>query len=273
MGGKIQQQQKENLYRGDDDGSVGKKPRVSFVPQPQNQSVGRQQQRPEQQRTFLPRPQRGELVGRGQIAIAVMVDVGDGEIVLEGGGDQDDGRKKHQRKSGNARAARGFAQPFRSRTRHEPKPTLPRGTSTRSRPTRAEAQNCQFGTWKTRSRYFFRNSRRRQPENHGVLIRRTGTALEASTWGQPHSAVWRSEAASLWPQVVCSLSSCARRDSRGRLSPRVPFLNLGALLLVVDESEFPAPRPANLRSRDLACIPAARTVGTREGGFALPDLP
>ncbi len=43
MGGEIQQQQEENLHRGNNGGRVGKKPGVSFVPQPQNQSVGRQQ--------------------------------------------------------------------------------------------------------------------------------------------------------------------------------------------------------------------------------------
>ena len=116
MSGEIQQQQKENLHCGDDGGSIGKQPGIRLVPQPQHQSVGRQQQRPEQQRPFLPRPQRGELVGRGEIAIAVMVDVGDGEIVLESGGHQHDGREKHQRKSGNTRSPGGFAQSLRPRT-------------------------------------------------------------------------------------------------------------------------------------------------------------
>ena len=76
MGGKIQQHQKENLHCGNNCGSVGKKPGVSFVPQPQNQSVSRQQQRPEQQRTFLSRPQGGELVGPREVAIAVVINVG-----------------------------------------------------------------------------------------------------------------------------------------------------------------------------------------------------
>ena len=43
MGGKIQQQQKENLHRGNNGGGIGEKPGVSFVPQPQDQSVSRQQ--------------------------------------------------------------------------------------------------------------------------------------------------------------------------------------------------------------------------------------
>ena len=117
MGGEIQQQQKEDLYRGNDGGCIGKKPGISFVPQPQDKSVGGQQQRPEQQRAFLPRPQRSELVWRGQIAIAVMINVGDGEVILEGGDHQDEGREKYNRKSGDSGAPRGFAQPFRPRTR------------------------------------------------------------------------------------------------------------------------------------------------------------
>ena len=92
MGGEIQQQQEENLHRGNDGRGVRKKPGISFVPQPQDKSIGGQQQRPEQQRAFLPRPQRGELVWRGQIAIAVMINVGDGEVILEGAYHQDQGR-------------------------------------------------------------------------------------------------------------------------------------------------------------------------------------
>ena len=117
MRGEIQQQKEENLHRGNNGGGVGKKPGISFVPQPQNQSVGRQQQRPEQQRTFLARPESGELVRRRQIAIAVVIDVGDGEIILEGGDDQDEGGKKHYGKGGDTGAARGFAQPLRTRAR------------------------------------------------------------------------------------------------------------------------------------------------------------
>ena len=115
MGGEVQQQQKENLHRRNNRGSVCKEPCVRLVAEPQNQSVGRQQQRPEKQRALLPRPQRGELVRRGQIAIAVVKNVSDGEVILKGGNDQDQGREKDHCKGGNPRAARGFAQAFRAR--------------------------------------------------------------------------------------------------------------------------------------------------------------
>jgi hypothetical protein len=66
MRGEIQQQQKKDLYRSDNDGGVGEKPGVGLVPQPQYESISRKQQRPEQQRAFLPRPQRGELIRPGR---------------------------------------------------------------------------------------------------------------------------------------------------------------------------------------------------------------
>ena len=116
MSGKIQQQEEEDLNCSDDGGSIGKQPGIRLMSQPQHQSVGRQQQRPEQQRPFLPRPQRGELVGRGEIAITVMVDVSNGEIVLESGGHQHGGREKYQGKSRNTRSSGGFAQSLRTRT-------------------------------------------------------------------------------------------------------------------------------------------------------------
>src|SRR5882757_921991 len=107
MGGKIQQQQKENLYRGDDDGGVSKKPGIGLMAQSKHQPVSRQQERPEQQRAFLPRPQGGEFIGCGKISITVMVDVSNRKIVLESGSDQHDSSQKNQGKSGNTCAAGG----------------------------------------------------------------------------------------------------------------------------------------------------------------------
>ena len=48
MSGKIQQQEEEDLNCSDDGGSIGKQPGIRLMSQPQHQSVGRQQQRPEQ---------------------------------------------------------------------------------------------------------------------------------------------------------------------------------------------------------------------------------
>jgi len=48
---------------------MGKQPLIGFVLAPEHKAIGCQQERPEKQRAFLPRPQNGELIGRGQIAI------------------------------------------------------------------------------------------------------------------------------------------------------------------------------------------------------------
>ena len=118
MGGEIQQQQKEDLHAGQNYRSVGEEARIGFVAQAQDESVGREQQRPEQQRTFLAGPQHGELVRAGKIAIAVMEDVGDGEVVLEGADDEDKGSEKDCGEGGDAGAAGGFADAFRAPAEH-----------------------------------------------------------------------------------------------------------------------------------------------------------
>ncbi len=53
---KFSSNKKENLHAGDNDRSVGEKARIGLVAQAEDESVGREQQRPEQQRTFLARP-------------------------------------------------------------------------------------------------------------------------------------------------------------------------------------------------------------------------
>ncbi len=112
--GKIQNQQKENLHRGDDHRSVGEQALIGFVTQAQNESVAGQEQRPEQQRAFLTGPQDGKLISGGQVAIAVMEDVGDGEIVVKCGDYEDDARQQHGGESGDSGAAGSFTEPSRS---------------------------------------------------------------------------------------------------------------------------------------------------------------
>ena len=84
--------------------------------QAENQAIGCQQQGPEQQRTFLPRPQNRKLVGRRQIAIAVLKNVGDREIVLKRRSDQHARSQQDNRESGDARPAGGFSHPVRIST-------------------------------------------------------------------------------------------------------------------------------------------------------------
>ena len=110
--GEIQQQQKEDLDGGNHHRRMSKQANISFVTQPQYQSVAGKQQRPEKQRAFLPRPQRRKLVRQWQVAIAVMKDVGDRKVVAERRRDQHHGPEKHAPKL--AIPARRAVSPSRS---------------------------------------------------------------------------------------------------------------------------------------------------------------
>ena len=66
-------------------------------------------------------PESSEFVGRGQVTIAVMENVGDGKIIIESCGNQDDSRQDNGGKRGNARTARRFAQSLGAgTTSHQP---------------------------------------------------------------------------------------------------------------------------------------------------------
>ena len=100
--GKVDEREEKYLHGRDDHRGVREELRIDFVAHPQDERVGGEQPRPEEQRALLPGPQRGKLVGDGQIAIAVVQDVGDGEIIAE--------RGHHQRESGDGdRSPRGDA--------------------------------------------------------------------------------------------------------------------------------------------------------------------
>ena len=62
------------------------------------------------QRAFLARPQRGKLVLDRQVAVAVVQDVGDREVVAERGHHQRYRRNGYRGPAGNAGAAGGLAQ-------------------------------------------------------------------------------------------------------------------------------------------------------------------
>src|SRR5215469_8801745 len=113
MRGEVQNHQEEDLYRGYHHRRVGKQLWIRLIAKTQDEAVRRQQKRPEQQGTFLSGPQDGELVRSGKVFVAVMEDVGDGEIVGERGRDQDNGREHDRGKRGDAGAARGFAEVVR----------------------------------------------------------------------------------------------------------------------------------------------------------------
>src|SRR5262249_30002469 len=90
MRSEVQNRQEEDLNGGDDHGRISEKSLVSAMTQAQNESVAAEKQRQEKQRTFLPRPEHREFIRCGKIAIRVMVDVGDGKIVAEGGRNQNE---------------------------------------------------------------------------------------------------------------------------------------------------------------------------------------
>ena len=109
MRGKIQNRQKEDLHGGDDDRRIGEEALIGLVAQTQNESIACQQQGPEEQRAFLSRPEHGELVGDGKVAIAVVVDVSDGKVVVERGRNENERGQRDDDERRNAGAARGFA--------------------------------------------------------------------------------------------------------------------------------------------------------------------
>ena len=118
MAAKFTQKQKENLHSGQNYRGVGEEAGIGLVAEAEDESVGGEQQRPEQQRTFLAGPEHGELIRPGEIAVAVVEDVGDGEIILEGANHEDEGGEKYGGEGGNAGAASGFADALRTAAEH-----------------------------------------------------------------------------------------------------------------------------------------------------------
>ena len=151
----IQNQQEENLHRGDDHRSVGEQPLIGFVAQAENEPVPGQQQRPEQQRAFLTGPQHGELIGGRQVAVAVMEDIGDGEIVVERGQLRERCLPAAPRRTWRFR--RGGRSHRDEPTRH-PGGTTPRslpGNNTHSGRAPAAAQSFRFETLQKTPQYLF----------------------------------------------------------------------------------------------------------------------
>src|ERR1700739_2743732 len=108
----IDESQKENLNASQDDRGVGKEARIGLIAKAENKAVSGQQERPEKQRAFLAGPQSCELVRSGKIAIAVMKDVSDGEVIAEGGDDESNGGKDDRSEDDDASAAGGLSKAF-----------------------------------------------------------------------------------------------------------------------------------------------------------------
>ena len=114
LGDEVDQQEEEDLHAGEDGGGVGVEGDVGFVAKAKDEAVGGEQPCPEQQRAFLPGPDGGELVEPGEGDAAVVEDVVDREIVGEEGPDQGEGGGSDGDEAGDAGAASGLTDAFRS---------------------------------------------------------------------------------------------------------------------------------------------------------------
>src|ERR1700722_11107136 len=91
----IQRGQEENLDARWNNGNRREEARIGLVTQAEDESIRGQQQRPEQERALLAGPQHGKLVRTGEVPVAVVENVGNGEIIAEGADDEHYGSKKN----------------------------------------------------------------------------------------------------------------------------------------------------------------------------------
>ena len=119
----------------------------------------------------MSRPERCEFIRSGKIAIAVMEDVSNGEIVSEGGYDEGDRGENDESKNYNAGTASCFSDSLPDRFARKKK-----GEQACSKRVDAQRQceeqgkaadECHVGRTPT---YFFRKLRERQPEGKGKSV-------------------------------------------------------------------------------------------------------
>ena len=108
--GEVQDGQKEDLNSGEDCGREGGEADIDAMADAQNESISREQERPEEQRPFLARPDCGELVRPPEGAVGVVQDVGDGVVAGVRGPDQGKSGAGGCDKAADARAAGRFAE-------------------------------------------------------------------------------------------------------------------------------------------------------------------
>ena len=107
---KTSRRRKKIWMAAEDGRGVGVERDVGLVAHAHDEAVGGEQPCPEEERAFLSGPERGELVERGKVAVGVVKDVVDGEVVGEGGPDEREGGAGNGDEAGNAGAARGLAE-------------------------------------------------------------------------------------------------------------------------------------------------------------------
>ena len=109
-GGEVQEEKEEDLDAREDGGGVGGEADVNAVADAQDEAVGAEKPGPEKKRAFLSGPEGGELVGGVQVSVGMGQDVGDGEVVGEGGPGESEGGAGHHDEGADSGAARGFAE-------------------------------------------------------------------------------------------------------------------------------------------------------------------
>ena len=83
---------------------------LKFVAQPLHQAVSAKQKRPKEQGTFLSRPKCSEFVRCRKIAIRVVQDVRNREVIMESRPNQSKGSPSNGYPGGNAGAPGGFGE-------------------------------------------------------------------------------------------------------------------------------------------------------------------
>src|ERR1700733_6224217 len=101
----VHERKKEDLEAAQNKRSIGEEARIGFVAKAENEAVSGEQERPEEQGSFLSGQERGEFVRAREVAIAVMKDVGDGEIVAESRDDEGECGEEQRSKEGDSSAA------------------------------------------------------------------------------------------------------------------------------------------------------------------------
>src|SRR5208282_1440406 len=114
MRSEVEEQKKKDLHPGDHHRGVGEEARIGLVAETENESIGGEQQRPEQQRAFLSGPEHREFIRTGQSPVAVMKNISDREIVMKGADDQNHRSEQNRNKRSHASPAGCLPQTFRT---------------------------------------------------------------------------------------------------------------------------------------------------------------
>src|SRR5690242_1438688 len=109
-GSEVQQEDKEQLDGGKNRGGICCELYINLVPQTQHKPISTKQEGPEQQGTFLSRPERRELVRRRQVAVRVVQDIRNRKVIIKCRPNQCKGSSCDGCPSGDSSASGGFSE-------------------------------------------------------------------------------------------------------------------------------------------------------------------